>query len=109
MLWRQDVNLIYGLGPNAPWFFTGDTWRAGDLSEDPVIIPPDGLRQPVRGFGKVWRERPGVREALGWATAEETGFTAIIQEFAGGTVWRDAAGEGIAILFNDGSSRMSGF
>jgi serine/threonine-protein kinase len=109
MLWRQDVNLIYVLGPAPPWFFAGDTWRDGDPSADPAIIPPDGFFQPVRGFGKVWRERPGVRDALGWATAEEVGFTAIIQEFTGGTVWQDTAGEGQAILFGDGSVETRGF
>jgi hypothetical protein len=109
LLWRKDVNLIYGLGPSQPWFFTGDTWRDGDPSADPSIIPPGDFYQPVRGFGKVWRERPGVREALGWATAEEQGFTAIIQEFTGGTVWQDAGGEGQVTLFNDGSSQTRGF
>jgi hypothetical protein len=109
LLWRQDVNLIYGLGPEQPWFFMGDTWRDGDPSDDPAIIPPNGFYQPVRGFGKVWRERPGLREALGWATAEEEGFTAIIQDFAGGVVWQDAQGEGGVILFEDGSSQISGF
>ncbi|MBI1881510.1 MAG: protein kinase, partial [Chloroflexi bacterium] len=39
LLWRKDVNLIYGLGPDQRWFFTGDTWRDGDPSEDPAIIP----------------------------------------------------------------------
>jgi serine/threonine-protein kinase len=109
LLWRNDVNLIYGLEPDQSWFFTGDTWRDGDPSDDPAIIPPNGLYQPVRGFGKVWREESGVRESLGWATTEEQGFTAIIQEFAGGTVWQDAEGEAGVILFNDGSSEMRGF
>jgi hypothetical protein len=29
----------------------------------------------VRGFGKVWREQPGVRERLGWATQPEKPVT----------------------------------
>lgn len=103
MLWRGDVNLIYGLGPDQRWFFTGDTWRDGDPSDDPAIVPPNGLYQPVRGFGKVWRERPGVREALGWATAEEAGFNAIIQEFPGGDVWQDGEQKRLVILWNNGA------
>jgi serine/threonine-protein kinase len=103
MLWRQDMNLIYGLMPDQSWFFTGDTWREGDPSSDPAIIPPAGLYQPVRGFGKVWRERFGVRQALGWATAEEVGFSAIIQEFTGGVVWQEADQSTGLMLFNDGS------
>lgn len=109
LLWRQDVNLIYGLGPDKTWFFTGDTWRDGDPSDDPAISPPADLYQPVRGFGKVWRERFGVREALDWATAEEAGFTAIIQEFSGGSVWRDAERAALVILFNNGSYLIRGF
>lgn len=110
MLWREDDNVIYGLRPDQTWFFTGDTWRDGlDLSEDPALVPPNGLYQPVRGFGKVWRERPGLREALGWATAEEQGFTAVIQEFAGGTVLQEAAGEDGVILLNSGYYQVSGF
>lgn len=103
MLWRKDVNLIYGLGPDQTWFFTGDTWRDGDPSDDPAIIPPNGLYEPVRGFGKVWRERPGVREALGWATAEEAAFNAIIQEFPSGAVWQDGEQKRLVILWNNGS------
>lgn len=102
LLWRQDVNLIYGLGPDGTWFFTGDTWREGDPSDDPAIIPPNGLYQPGRGFGRVWRERPGLREALGWATAEEAGFIAVIQEFSGGTAWQDGERKQLVILWNNG-------
>lgn len=110
MLWREDVNVIYGLRPDQTWFFTGDTWREGvDPSEDPALAPPAGLYQPVRGFGKVWRERPGLRETLGWATAEEQGFTAVIQEFAGGTVWQESEGEGGVILLNNGYYQVSEF
>lgn len=109
LLWRQDVNLIYGLGPDGTWFFTGDTWRDGDPSDDPAIIPPSGSYQPVRGFGKVWRERPGVREALGWATAEESAFNAIIQEFPGGAVWQDGERRQLVILWNNGSYEIREF
>jgi serine/threonine-protein kinase len=103
MLWRSDANLIYGLGPEGTWFFTGDTWREGDPADDPAIIPPSGLYQPVRGFGKVWRERPGLRGALGWATAEEAGFAALIQEFSDGTVWQDGERGQVVILWDNGS------
>ncbi len=109
LLWRQDVNLIYGLGPDGTWFFTGDTWRDGDPSDDPAIIPPNGLYQPVRGFGKVWRERPGLREALGWATAEEAGFIAVIQEFSGGAAWQDGERKQVVILWNNGSYEIREF
>ncbi len=46
--------------------------------------PPDGLLEPVRGFGKVWRENPSVRGNLGWATVAEQGATASIVLFERG-------------------------
>jgi hypothetical protein len=51
-----------------------DTWTDAEPESDPAIVPPAGLHQPVRGFGKIWRENPGVRDRLGWATAPEQGF-----------------------------------
>ena len=47
---------------------------------DPAIVPPDGRFQPIRGFGKLWRERPDVRDRLGWALGVELGFDAKLQE-----------------------------
>lgn len=51
-----------------------DTWTDAEPESDPAIVPPAGLHQPVRGFGKLWRENPSVRDRLGWATAPEQGF-----------------------------------
>jgi hypothetical protein len=51
-----------------------DTWMEGQPESDLAIVPPEGLLQPVRGFGKLWRETPEVRDKLGWATAPEQGF-----------------------------------
>lgn len=53
-----------------------DTWREGDPLSDPTIVPPAGFYQPVRGFGRVWREEATVRGKLGWATAEEQAYLA---------------------------------
>jgi hypothetical protein len=50
---------------------------------DPALVPPNGLFQPERGFAKFWRGMvPGyqwVREALGWATRPEEGYSAFYQ------------------------------
>ena len=53
---------------------------------DPAITPPSGLRQPERGFGKVWREHPDLREQLGWALEKEQRANARIQAFERGLV-----------------------
>lgn len=45
------------------------------------LTPPPGRYEPQRGFGKVWRDFPEVREALGWATLPEAAHTATVQPF----------------------------
>lgn len=108
MLWRQDTNLIYILTTNRTNFM-GDTWRQDiDPAFDSTIQPPADLFQPVRGFGKIWREQPAIREALGWATAEEQGFSAIIQPFTNGLAWRDEAGEFSGLLLSEGGYYVNG-
>ena len=56
-----------------------ELWTQGQPPSDPAIIPPAGLLQPIRGFGKVWRENLAVRQPLCWATAAEQGFQTIWQ------------------------------
>ncbi|MFQ6102407.1 MAG: hypothetical protein ACE5OS_14435 [Anaerolineae bacterium] len=68
-----------------------DTWTEGMPESDPAFVPPAGLLQPIRGFGKLWRENADVRDRLGWATAPEQGFDttwqAQIQESIGGVAF----------------------
>jgi hypothetical protein len=56
-----------------------DVWDESKPESDPGIVPPVGLYQPVRGFGLVWREEPGVRDRLGWAVDREVGYPTAIQ------------------------------
>jgi hypothetical protein len=79
MIWLEAHDAIYILYPGGAWQRFADTWSAAEAEGDPALAPPDGLYQPVRGFGKVWREQPEVREALGWATSPELGFTSQVQ------------------------------
>jgi len=106
MLWRADSNLIYTIGPDESWFYLGDQWRDGDEPYDPSIIVPNGYYQPVRGFGKVWQERPGVRADLGWALTEEAGIMVIIQEFTDGQVWHSPDQDRFMILYNTGDYQI---
>jgi hypothetical protein len=57
-----------------------DTWTEGEPENDPSLTPPDGKYQPIRGFGKVWRENESVRNGLGWALAPEQGFDTTWQQ-----------------------------
>lgn len=108
MLWRGDRQVIYVLEADGRWSFFGDTWEDGDDPFDPSIIVPEGLYQPVRGFGQVWRDQPGLRASLGYALAEETGFSGTIQPFATGLVWDNPPDKRLVILFNNGTYEVVG-
>jgi len=74
MIWIPGIegrDLIFVLYNDHTWHLYVDTWAEGQPESDPNITPPAGLFQPIRGFGKVWREQPGVRDKIGWATQPE--------------------------------------
>jgi hypothetical protein len=78
MIWIEELDRIYVLyadDVHSPkWQGFSDDWEEGMPDRDPTLVPPEGLYQPIRGFGLVWRQNPTVRERLGWAIDEETGF-----------------------------------
>ena len=78
-----------------------DTWTEDQPIDDPLITPPTGLYQPVRGFGKVWREAPDVRDRLGWATAPEQGSDGAYQRFNYGTMILNNAQNEIWVFYGD--------
>jgi hypothetical protein len=87
MIWAgQGLGRIYAIRSDplpVTWTSYIDGWQEGQ-PESGGLTPPAGLREPIRGFGKVWREQPGVRQALGWATSPERGDSGIVQSFTGG-------------------------
>lgn len=85
MIWRGDTRTIYVLYDDGSWDAFEDTWTPDQPERDPNIQAPAGREQPVRGFGKVWRERPGVRERLGWALRSEEAYSSPVQGFERGT------------------------
>jgi hypothetical protein len=103
MLWRGDLRQIYVLRQAGAWASYDDRWREGDPSWDASIVPPGGFMQPVRGFGLVWREQPGVRDALGWATASEVSFDSTFQPFERALLVADRSAARAWALFSDGT------
>lgn len=101
MFWRDDTDTIYVLYNNNTWQSFADTWTSSEPETDPAIVPPHGLFQPKRGFGKVWRNNPAVRSTLNWATTEERGFQGAAQAFNGGTMLYSNT-RGVLVLYNDG-------
>lgn len=88
MIWREDSRQIAVLTADGRWLEYADTWQEGQPEQDPAITPPAGRSQPVRGFGKLWRNEPAVRAALGWASEAERGVTGLVQQFATGFMLR---------------------
>lgn len=88
MIWLEEIEgadftaqgLILVLYEDGAYEQYEDTWAEGDPEDDPEIVPPEGLLQPIRGFGKLWRENDDLRERLGWATAPEQGFDTVWQQ-----------------------------
>lgn len=50
---------------------------------------PDGLRIPALGFGAYWKSSTAVRDALGFARADEAGGAMMLQRFERGILLRD--------------------
>ncbi len=92
MFWISTIKqiwvLYYGPGDNSKageWQSYADTFVDGEPEMDPNLNPPQPDRyQPKRGFGKLWRNTPDVKNALGWATTPEFGLNTTYVYQAGG-------------------------
>ncbi len=83
MIWLAAADSIYVFyKDDQQWQRFDDTFEEGQPESDPALEPPEGRIQPIRGFGKVWREFPEVRGRLGWAVGVELAFDAVLQEQA---------------------------
>lgn len=91
MFWIRPIDQIWVITTNAEgeqtWQVYQDTFEDGMQESDPEFTPPiSGLYQPVRGFGKLWRETDTLREQLGYGVAQEVGYLGIYEYHYGGTV-----------------------
>jgi hypothetical protein len=76
-----------------------DTWFEGQPNSGGET-PPAGLYEPIRGFGKVWRENAAVRNTLGWASAPEQADTGIVQTFVKGMMIYRTSVDRVYILYD---------
>ncbi|MFO7633680.1 MAG: hypothetical protein R6W76_14140, partial [Caldilinea sp.] len=88
MVWVQETGRIYAFLNGGRWISYEDVFREGMRESDPAFAPPAGKQQPMRGFGKVWREHPDLRDAIGWALTKEEPATALRQSFERGEMLR---------------------
>lgn len=72
--------------PGGDWYCYNDTFQEGEPEIDPELVPPEGMFQPRRGFGKLWRTHPDLQERLGWALTPEFELTSQYTYIAGGYV-----------------------
>ncbi len=83
MIWLPRPDLpqpsIYAFTNSGQLFVYPDTWSTGEPANASAETPPEGLFEPVGGFGKVWREQSLVRDSLGWGTAKEALYTVTFQ------------------------------
>ena len=91
MIWVSSLGVqaqpaIYALLNNGTYQRFNDTFTDGVDAVSSGAVPPEGRLEPVRGFGKVWRENANVRDSLGWATTGESGGGAQVLMFERGDV-----------------------
>lgn len=96
------------------WVFSGalsGSWRKRldvfDSDPEPTEQAPPGLITPASGFGRLWNKDAAIRQALGWATTPEVGFTGVLQRFDRGMMLFSPAinehGKRIYVLYNNGT------
>lgn len=88
MFWLQPNGQIWLLtvdySGNNIWTVYDDTFVDGEVEFDPQLVAPENRHQPVRGFGKLWRENLEVRQTMGWALDLEMGHTTRYEYRQGG-------------------------
>lgn len=81
LIWMAGPpSVIYALFSTGRFQRYDDTFNAAFDPNSGGETPPVGLKEPVRGFGKVWRTFSEVR-SIGWAMTDELGGQATTQAF----------------------------
>ncbi len=109
MLWLDDIiGHIYVLRADGTFVRFDDTFESSTDPESGGLTPPSGLIEPIRGFGKVWRDNQFVHDSLGWATAIEAGSVATVQDFVKGRMMYIPIQNEILILVYTNSGPTAG-
>lgn len=100
MIWMGG-GAIYALYNDGRFQRFDDTFDPAVDPDSGGEVPPAGLVEPVRGFGKVWRSYPDVRSGLGWGNAPEIGGSAALQRFERGWMIDLSQRSDIVVLAED--------
>lgn len=101
---RKQIWVIFDNGQGSgKWSVYEDTFADGEPESDPSIVPPPEQYQPTRGFGKLWRNNPDIKNNLGFGITPEFGYVSNYEYHPGGAldaqgVWQP--GPGFHILFS---------
>ncbi|MCA0453340.1 MAG: hypothetical protein LCI00_05135 [Chloroflexi bacterium] len=107
MFWiqpRQQIWVLFDDGQGGgKWTVYDDNFTDEEPESDPSIVAPEGKFQPTRGFGKLWRTIPEIKDSLGFAITPEFGYVSNYEYYPGGQVnaagtWE--IGPGYHILFS---------
>ncbi len=119
MFWFRESHkiwIVYGVDTANPgqividptqgeWICYDDPFVEGEMELDPAMEPPADsptnstfvsvypqarVQQPIRGFGRLWREHAELRDRLGWALTAEIEHNTRREYLAGGTVQNGA-------------------
>jgi hypothetical protein len=88
MIWHAGHSgdaggMIYVIYDGGNWQEYQDRFVEGQM-EKKGYDPPSGMLEPIRGFGKVWRESLGGPQAsIGWALSRERASQVKVQPFTG--------------------------
>lgn len=105
MFWQQDTGAIHILYDDTGTFqVEPDQYAEGDPEDacPEVGNAPAGLFKPVRGFNWHWCNTDGVRTGLGWAVAEEAGYSTVWQTFEHGYALQSLT-KHIFVFYDDGT------
>lgn len=103
MFWFRDRQIVWvAVGDEVDpirgeWLCFEDSFVEGDVEALPEFDPPADVttdssftnanpQQPIRGFGKIWRDNEELREQIGWALAPEVEVNTRREYIAGGLV-----------------------
>ena len=83
MIWQQNDDAVFVFANDEGWTRFDDDWDDQEYT-GARGDPPEGLQAPLLGFGYLWENDDEVFGDVGWATAAERGFCAVIQQYENG-------------------------
>lgn len=102
MIWLEgSPNEIYALYNDGTYQQFADTFNEAVDPETGGETPPNGMLEPRRGFGKVWRTFSSVKSNLGWALSGEISGFSTIQDFVRGKmIYIPVRGDVLGVVTN---------